>query len=40
MGKQLNKAIKRQRRKKNIKRKEAVVNAKKATKAKPAKAGA
>jgi hypothetical protein len=40
MGKQLNKAIKRQRREKYIKRKKAVVNAKKATKAKPAKAGA
>ena len=40
MGKQLNKAIKRQRRQKYIKRKTAAVNAKKAAKSKPAKAAA
>ena len=37
MGKQLNKAIKRQRRQKYIKRKKAAVKVKKAAKAKPAK---
>jgi hypothetical protein len=40
MGKQLNKAIKRQRRERYIKRKTAAIKAKRAPKARPAKAAA